>query len=389
MFAHHVFFRYVLISTLCSIRFELSQEQWDIYKLDPAYHCVIRDASQIPAIVRCAAAHTPSTHPPRPSSPISGLGHKRRVPSPGVQTEEDDEGATSTAPTSPIPRKKKRAPIPTSASVRVETETETENENENESDESEVEGMIVDDDDGQSRGHLPQSQSQSQSQSRGRARSVKEKNRRARQQKTARRTEWLSNQNPNEYSMFDNTASPSIGKRKSTCRLNLSAKNLTFCIATVLSTGSDSITPLTKNEASAHHNDSENSEFTRNKRTKTSYWVPTSSTGNTATANKRARTVSPSSAKRSLWAYKQARERQKAEMRRLQQEEKIRAREEEVLEELLRGAAGSAGSAGNGFGYGADAAGQSTFNFFFSFRFAVYYYFWLCSIFSQNANVYF
>ncbi|KAI0081230.1 hypothetical protein K474DRAFT_1613772 [Panus rudis PR-1116 ss-1] len=104
---------------ICGQYVNCSQEQWDIYKLDPAYECIVHRPPKLTTIIR----KTNDTHPNSVHGSQATEDSKRRLSSPSAEPEE--------IPTSS--RKKPRT-------VHVEVISDTDSE-----DEGEVEDMIVDD----------------------------------------------------------------------------------------------------------------------------------------------------------------------------------------------------------------------------------------------------
>ncbi|KAG6915788.1 hypothetical protein DXG01_009826 [Tephrocybe rancida] len=144
---------------ICGNFFECSQEQWDIYKLDPLYRCYVRESPACPIISRRADSPL-EEHRPTPQ-------HVHRPASP---------------PPSPRPRKK---------TVSFETESEDEYD--------EVEGMIIDD------GYPRASSAGPSSKSKGKKKAGRSKlqtDRGQRRTKTAKRTEHLSHENGSPQAQF-------------------------------------------------------------------------------------------------------------------------------------------------------------------------------------------
>jgi hypothetical protein len=188
-------FGQLCLRPLCTREFvEFSEDQWDIYKLDPAYDCLVQLPPNISKITRVPI-------PDRQPAPLSTPAAKRRM-SPEV-------------PRSPVqsrhkPRKKtdlhKRSSWSSSGSSDEEgAKTDSE-------EEDEVEGMVVDDP------PLQRAKSAGLGERRKRVRAEIQNNRKMRREKIARSTEKIKQKRGDVENMFtipeDETyfASPSRGK---------------------------------------------------------------------------------------------------------------------------------------------------------------------------------
>lgn len=161
---------------------ECSQDQWDIYKLDPLYDCRVRSHPKLTVISKVT---------PMPKSNGTPLGPKRRVSSPIPE------------PILPLTNPRKKVHRSTVESRGVESDEE-----------SEVEDMIID-------GGPPVSRPRSAG-SGGRAKVIRDEIRKSRREKLARRAEWLARQDDEarfKFSADHPTHSKSVppepvGKRK-------------------------------------------------------------------------------------------------------------------------------------------------------------------------------
>ncbi|GLB37062.1 putative zinc finger, C3HC4 type (RING finger) [Lyophyllum shimeji] len=260
------------VVNVCGTYYECSQEQWDIYKLDPLYDCLVRAPPNVPSIT--PVTEYPQTVPPPPFG--------KRVPSPTGEAY------------APFSQAKKR---------RVEVQTESEDEK------SEVEDMIIDDE--VSRPKLARTN--------GRMKKYVEKlvtDKKERLERMARRIERLATQGNGETE-FTFTAPterstnvpvpPAIGKRKGT-----------------------TLTSLFDSLRTNGDHDTETTRLTDEEplRNRVNYVTTTNA--------KRTRTVSPSTAKEDLAARRQVREERKAKYWKQEHEARRLAREAELLKELYR-----------------------------------------------------
>ncbi|KAF5385866.1 hypothetical protein D9615_002553 [Tricholomella constricta] len=286
---------------ICGHYFLCSQEQWDIYKLDPLYDCLVRAAPHVPIIT-----HLPD-RPQAAPTPVAS-GQKRRVVSPTRESPAQ----------SPKPRKKRAAQV----------------QSESEDDESEVEDMVID------AGFAPPKSPAGPSNKSTKFRETIQANRKERQERMARRMERLSRLENGSEGESSSTAPrpserttgvppfvPANGKRKGTHRSSPSPRSAKGTQPDEVSTVTslfDSLRTNGTHEASGSTRPTDD-EPLRN----TMNYVSTQDA-------KRTRTGSPSAAKRNLAASKQAREKQKIEQRRKEQEARRMAREAELLQELYR-----------------------------------------------------
>ncbi|KAG5635273.1 hypothetical protein H0H81_011876 [Sphagnurus paluster] len=308
------------IVDVCGNQYECTQEQWDFYKLDPVYECRVRAAPLVPIIIRV------EEHPQvRPPSPV--FGQKRRVlsESPAIGEEEAEGSGRATSPSKP----RKRRP-----QVQVESGSDSEH------DEGEVEHMIIDDQPkrpGASNGFAKQRREEHQAA------------RKERQERMARRIDRLERQNgdPPETLTFSGAppsstahapaALPTVGKRKGTSSPQRYFEDNETRTDSDLSTVTSLFDSLRTN---ANGNSHDSNIHTHSSRASDSEEPPARNTTNyvpsTRDASKRTRTVSPGAARRNIAATRQAREKQKAEVRRKEQEVRRLAREAELLHELYR-----------------------------------------------------
>lgn len=170
---------------LCGELVECSQDQWDIYKLDPLYECRVRSYPNLTVISKIGPK--PQTNNRTPVGPKRRVSSESPTPEPVLPP--------------PNPRKKHK--------IVVEPRAEESDE------ESEVEQMVIDD--GPS-GSRPRSAGPG-----NRAKKFKdeiERNRKTRREKAARRAEWLARQEGGlEFSVdqafYSQSVPPEqVGKRK-------------------------------------------------------------------------------------------------------------------------------------------------------------------------------
>ncbi|KAG5642222.1 hypothetical protein DXG03_003391 [Asterophora parasitica] len=300
---------------ICGNHFECSQEQWDIYKLDPAYDCLVKAAPHVPVITQI------TDRPQAAPTPVA-FGQKRRVASPVAGSPAE----------SSKPKKKRPA-------VQVQSESED--------DESEVEEMIIDDE---------FTRPKSAGGSKDRAKKLRaeiQANRKERQDRVARRMNRLSRLEENEayheqeQVHFAFTA-PSTSEDSTTKATGIPSRNGSppkrkgrhrssgpFKSSSGQDTQADEVSTVTslfdslRTNGNHDRNDStrpaDDEPLLRN----TMNYVPSKDA-------KRTRTVSPSAAKRNLAASKQAREKQKTERLHREKEARRMAREAELLQELYR-----------------------------------------------------
>ncbi|KAI0699249.1 hypothetical protein BC835DRAFT_584725 [Cytidiella melzeri] len=112
------------VINICGQAVECSQEQWDIYKLDTEYECIVRPSPELTTITRREPQQTAES---TESFPTDMSRHKRRV---------EDEFEDS------MPQTKKKRPI----LVETEVEGDSDDDDDTDSDEEDaVEEMIIDD----------------------------------------------------------------------------------------------------------------------------------------------------------------------------------------------------------------------------------------------------
>lgn len=272
----------MIISKKSFIRrlYECTQDQWDIYKLDPFYDCYVRAYPNLTVISRYSGSGEPII--------TTKVGQKRRTlspPSPETETQ-----ARS-------PRKKVQVELPL---------------NSDGGEEGEVEGMWVED------GPLFSSTSY-----RERAMQLRErkmKNRQDRRDKVARRTEQLTTEKegilPRNSSSCCVASQPElVGKRKG-------MKTLTFFFLYLTNPFKvDTLFDSLKSNGNPDQMECMGDKMFRN----TMYYVPSK-------YGKRTRAVSPASAKRDLDTKRLYRERKKQK----RWEEELKARRQERDTRFLR-----------------------------------------------------
>ncbi|KAJ8519926.1 hypothetical protein ONZ45_g3158 [Pleurotus djamor] len=251
---------------ICGLLYDCSQDQWDIYKLDPDYDCCVRLDPDVPVISR--RKHAPETHlPPTPEKPPG-----KRGPSP------------------PLERPTKRTYVVDANSSDEESEAQ----------------MSVDEPPRRSR-----SASIGAKAARGqRLRQALEEQRRARKELNGRRAEKLSTAQDDAPSTHH---PPNASNDKSS---------------------STPVDPNAKRKVSSLFNP------LRNPRNEPEY-VESSDEDEpgprytSGVHSKRARTLSPASAKRALDLKRQEREKSKKERRDSEREARRQAKEMAFLEELM------------------------------------------------------
>ncbi|KAI0708451.1 hypothetical protein C8Q76DRAFT_695829 [Earliella scabrosa] len=95
---------------VCGLLAVMTEEQWDIYKLDPMYDCYVPPSSESPVITRLGPSGAADTRP--------GF-RKRRAPSPGA------DGGDSASAASKAPPRKYRKASTNSASCEASSSTST------------------------------------------------------------------------------------------------------------------------------------------------------------------------------------------------------------------------------------------------------------------------
>ncbi|KAK7045605.1 hypothetical protein VNI00_007438 [Paramarasmius palmivorus] len=260
---------------VCGELYECSQEQWDIYKLDPKYQCRVR---QPPLLSTITIAQHPQVDE---SAQING-----KRPSSSLEK-----------PMPPLNRRKKlnnEGPHTLKFTLSLDDGDQAE--------ESEVEEMVVDDD--------PPKRSRSAAPERAKKLEDLRRNREARREKSARRTEKLGQQDQSptfEFAFPSSHAAtaasafqiPTEAKRKATSLFNPLSRDDT-----------DYVRPV--DELYPSHN---------------IYYEHTNTSN-----SKRARTMSPGALKRDLDAKRARRERRKQ----MKREARIKRRREQWNEQFMR-----------------------------------------------------
>jgi hypothetical protein len=266
---------------------ECSQDQWDIYKLDPLYECRVRSHPKLTVISKVT---------PMPKSNGTPPGPKRRVSSPTPE------------PALPPPNPRKKVHRSTVEPRGLESDEE-----------SEVECMVIDG------GPLSRPRSAG---SGGRAKVIRDEIRKARREKLARRAEFLARQDDEARFQFSADHAPHsksvppepVGKRKGI----LFTDNLWLIFSdenpfSVVNSLFDSL------RSNGHDDNHTTISEEENNRINGNYLHSKHS--------KRRRTVSPASAKRDLEGRRSERERRKQTRR----EQELNARRQQRDAEFLNG----------------------------------------------------
>ncbi|RDB16791.1 hypothetical protein Hypma_002622 [Hypsizygus marmoreus] len=261
---------------ICGKLYHCSQEQWDIYKLDPLYDCYVRAYPHMTIISRVATKPVPSPQPAFGSKRPAMLSPTPERPGPSRPAH---------------PRKKVHGFMVESSS--------------SEDEESEVEEMVIDD-----TGRLHRARSLGLGDRAKKHREEKERNRRDRREKMARRQEQLGGHGT-QQSYFSFTGDQPNGSGEIPITPESSGKRKVQSVFESLRTNGDPDHVWPEDE------------FLRNGKTYTS--------NNT----KRARTLSPASAKRALDASRLLREKQKRERREQELNARRQARDSQFLNELF------------------------------------------------------
>ncbi|KAG9221127.1 hypothetical protein CCMSSC00406_0005434 [Pleurotus cornucopiae] len=111
------------VVNICGELYELSHDQWDIYKLDPEYDCYVPASPEIPMITRKPPIREPTALPPTPekqngkrrSSPSSERLSKRAFVEEAESSSEDEDDMLVDDPPPPSRRSRSRS---ASAGVR-------------------------------------------------------------------------------------------------------------------------------------------------------------------------------------------------------------------------------------------------------------------------------
>ncbi|KAL0955909.1 hypothetical protein HGRIS_002100 [Hohenbuehelia grisea] len=255
---------------ICGQLVECSQDQWDIYKLDPMYECCVRVEPELTVISRVASYQAPEF---RPLTPESASGKRALSNSPSPE---------------PSPSKK-----PTFEDW------------ESSDDEVDPSNSMAVDEEAARRSRLPSTGPTNRTKFRER----KEASRQARRQKTMKRANELGEQRENYR--FDFNAQT---RREEARAKNASPDNVKRKVSTIFDSFKATNHPEIEETSVIEDRNAPMYESTMN--------------------SKRTRTLSPAAAQRDLHAKKAQRERRKKERRQLKEEMRKLARERQLMEEL-------------------------------------------------------